>query len=289
MPRLNNRLLRGVVLAFICAMTMVGCSKNKTPTQLAMGNCNGDPYLAKFGCDVANVQQAASSGDPDAQYALGYMYFYGVGTVQDTQTAKLWIARAAAQGQPLAKKAISLLNQGHTPGAYMSDMNHEPSGIEKHLPNLNSGSSRPPVLNVLKRHPQYEERQPIHNINSAKHLPSSPSVHQIRHIGRSAIDRMEGKLMHMSAKGYTLQLMGNHHLPTIQRYVKAHHLEGKAVYYYSTFHHSRWYMLTYGQYKTVAEAHRAIQQLPKSVRANHPWIKPIKDVQAEIKTRELVS
>ncbi|WP_100622910.1 SEL1-like repeat protein [Candidatus Coxiella mudrowiae] len=46
------------------------------------------------------------------QYALGYMYFfYGIGTVRDTDVALLWIRRAAAQEQPLAIRATQILNR----------------------------------------------------------------------------------------------------------------------------------------------------------------------------------
>lgn len=45
------------------------------------------------------------------QYALGYMYFYGIGTVRDTDVALLWIRRVAAQEQPLAIRATQILNR----------------------------------------------------------------------------------------------------------------------------------------------------------------------------------
>lgn len=83
-------------------------AKNRLPSAACIGNA----YLQKYGCSLERIQQAARNGDPDAQYALGYMYYYGIGTVRDTQTAALWIKRSAAQGQPLATKAKNLLTSG---------------------------------------------------------------------------------------------------------------------------------------------------------------------------------
>lgn len=63
------------------------------------------------------VQQAAIQGDPDAEYALGYMYYYGNGTTRDQKSAMDWIGKAAAQGQPEAIKALKLLGQSDNSNA----------------------------------------------------------------------------------------------------------------------------------------------------------------------------
>lgn len=71
--------------------------------------CTENPFLQKYQCSFGRVEQAARSGDPDAQYALGYLYYYGIGTTQDQQTGLLWIRRAAAQGQSVARDALKRL------------------------------------------------------------------------------------------------------------------------------------------------------------------------------------
>ncbi|MCC5792883.1 MAG: sel1 repeat family protein [Legionellaceae bacterium] len=53
----------------------------------------------------------AEKGQPDAQYAVGYMYYYGQGVVEDRQKAVYWISLAAKNGQPDANKAMSLLKK----------------------------------------------------------------------------------------------------------------------------------------------------------------------------------
>lgn len=51
----------------------------------------------------------AEKGQPDAQYAVGYMYYYGQGVVEDRAKACYWIKRAASLGQPDAVVAMQIL------------------------------------------------------------------------------------------------------------------------------------------------------------------------------------
>ena len=118
---------------------MVSCHKAPTVNQrstptISSAACVGNAYLQKYGCSIQRTEQAAQGGDPDAQYALGYMYYYGIGTVRDKQTATLWIKRAARQGQPLALKAEALLLAGGHLGSLHPNSPHNIRGREKHAP-----------------------------------------------------------------------------------------------------------------------------------------------------------
>lgn len=48
----------------------------------------------------------ACDGDAQAQYAVGYMFYYGYGVAQDTIIGCFWIKRAAASGFPPAIAAL---------------------------------------------------------------------------------------------------------------------------------------------------------------------------------------
>lgn len=61
-----------------------------------------------------HLKPAAEQGQPDAQYAVGYMYYYGKGVVEDRKKAWFWINAAANLGQPDAKEAIRILAEGGT-------------------------------------------------------------------------------------------------------------------------------------------------------------------------------
>lgn len=65
---------------------------------------------------IQNYRQAfillkpeAEKGQPDAQYAVGYMYYYGQGVTEDRKQAWYWINCAAKAGQPDAMAAIKIL------------------------------------------------------------------------------------------------------------------------------------------------------------------------------------
>ena len=55
------------------------------------------------------LKPEAERRNPEAQYAVGYMYYYGRGVVEDKKQAWIWINRAADLGQPDAVKAIKIL------------------------------------------------------------------------------------------------------------------------------------------------------------------------------------
>lgn len=61
------------------------------------------------------IEEAAEQGDADAEYAYGYLNFYGIGTTRDIQTGLAWIRKAAGQGQPLAIAALNLINEKQFP------------------------------------------------------------------------------------------------------------------------------------------------------------------------------
>lgn len=50
----------------------------------------------------------AEAGNPEAQYAVGYMYYYGQGVLEDRKKAWYWINCAAKAGQP---DAIQVMKQ----------------------------------------------------------------------------------------------------------------------------------------------------------------------------------
>lgn len=55
------------------------------------------------------LKPLADKGQPDAEYAVGYMYYYGQGVVEDREKAWYWINCAAKVGQPQAVVAVKIL------------------------------------------------------------------------------------------------------------------------------------------------------------------------------------
>jgi hypothetical protein len=65
---------------------------------------------------IQNYRQAfirllpeAEKGQRDAKYAVGYMYYYGQGVIEDRIKAGYWINSAARAGQPDAIQAVGII------------------------------------------------------------------------------------------------------------------------------------------------------------------------------------
>jgi len=144
MNMIKTHVVWGVALVSLTAL-IAGCEHSPSSGSQSANYapaCSSNPYLMKYNCSINKIQSAAENGSADAQYALGYMYYYGIGTVKDKQTADLWIQRSAAQGQPLAKKAWTLINTGAT----FTDLHHaaySPTILRSELSNVNSTAALP--------------------------------------------------------------------------------------------------------------------------------------------------
>lgn len=55
----------------------------------------------------------AKHGDPQAQYVMGYMYFYGLGTDKDQDMGRSLIRQSAAKNYPPAIHALKQITAAH--------------------------------------------------------------------------------------------------------------------------------------------------------------------------------
>ncbi len=129
--------------------------------------------LAKF----SKIEVAAERGDPDAKYALGYMYFYGIATVRDAEAASLWIRRAAAQGQPLAIRASHMIHEHEYPtmgavqGLSLNLTSHSASPTSALLykkVDIHRANTRAPLEPLRQHLPDYRNTSrhsnPVHDV-----------------------------------------------------------------------------------------------------------------------------
>ena len=119
-----------------------GATAQKNTSFASSTVCSENAFLQKYQCSFHRVEQAARAGDPDAQYALGYLYYYGIGTTQDRQTGLTWIKRAAAQGQPVAQDALKRLSGSSvatSSPAKHSNSSASEKALSDYLPNYGQG------------------------------------------------------------------------------------------------------------------------------------------------------
>lgn len=279
--------------------------------------CASDIYLQKYDCSVTKIEKAARAGDPDAQYALGYMYYYGVGTARNPALAQTWISKAAAQGQPLALKASHILNYaGGTAGedsAARSPLD-EDGGRDKNVPNyvkqdpdqLNTAT---PTKNIKEYLPAYsrgaspkraspikslqgndDQATPTSDQSSSNPAPQSAvNTSSLSPDNLSPLATAERTIMQANGR-YTLQLMAANRLDTLESYANSHGLQPSSVSYYRVQKNdTNLYMLVYGEYATRAEAEEAANAISPDVPGVHPWIKPLAVIKKEIQLRRLVA
>lgn len=184
----SKKLILLCCIATALPLLMTGCGRHSIQSHkpLYTVGCSNNPYLMKYGCSIEKIQQAAENGDPDAQYALGYMYYYGIDTVRDSETATLWIKRASDQGQPLAKKALSLMNSG----VQFTDFHQSVTGNSETAAAPGSGDDKPTSSNTIV----YQKGEDVTKLNSG--TPAEPLSHHLpayRHSQSSKKDVLSAK------------------------------------------------------------------------------------------------
>lgn len=95
------------VFTIMFAFTLTSCAINSLNLKQGIYNFKNQDYRAAF----IRLMPEAEKGNPDAQYAIGYMYYYGEGVVEDKQKAMKWIKAAAHQGQEDAMTALRLIRK----------------------------------------------------------------------------------------------------------------------------------------------------------------------------------
>ena len=99
-----------IVMIPIVLLTACATTNTKSPqTEFATGKQDfvSHHYQEAF----QQLEPLAKNGNANAQYAIGYMYFYGKGVQEDPEMGAVWIKKSARQGQPLARKAWAMLNK----------------------------------------------------------------------------------------------------------------------------------------------------------------------------------
>lgn len=85
---------------------------NDAVAQYLLANIHFDGkggYFRSLGKAVMLYKQSAENGFADAQYSLGYCYYYGVGLEHDEVTAVRWLRLAAGQGVPDAQYMLGCI------------------------------------------------------------------------------------------------------------------------------------------------------------------------------------
>ena len=94
------------LLIFMMAALLVACTNNMNLEQ-GIRSFRIQDYRQAF----IRLRPAAEKGSPEAQYAVGYMYYYGQGVIENRQKAWYWITAAAKNGNVDAQNAMKILSK----------------------------------------------------------------------------------------------------------------------------------------------------------------------------------
>lgn len=101
------RLLSIVILSSV----LVACAGLKATEQNSYLQEGKRQFAAGYYREAMKVLlPLACDGVAEAQYAVGYMYYYGYGVAQDTVVGRFWIERAARQHFKPAERALHMIN-----------------------------------------------------------------------------------------------------------------------------------------------------------------------------------
>ncbi len=97
---------RKMVFIFMGVIPFLGgCAVGQLNLQEGIRSFQIQDYRQAF----IRLKPEAEKGNPDAQYAIGYMYYYGQGVIEDRKQAWHWINCAAKAGQTDAIAAVKIL------------------------------------------------------------------------------------------------------------------------------------------------------------------------------------
>jgi TPR repeat protein len=103
-----------IFLIGLLSLLLMACSTMKmvspsVASELQQGKRNFNAGYYKKA--MHELLPLACDGNAEAQYAVGYMYYYGLGVAQDTDVGHFWIKRSANQHYKPAVKALQMIER----------------------------------------------------------------------------------------------------------------------------------------------------------------------------------
>jgi len=229
----------------------------------------------------------AAEGDPRAQFAVGTLYFQGVGTAQDLEASARWFRLAAEQGfSPAQHNLGNAYKRGHgvPPDERLASHWWRRAAEQGFAPaQLNLGTQYyfgygvPRDRNEALR---WYRRAAENGHPDARRLLAGPA--RAAADAGSPAERSESWLLAQPADHYTLQIAATRDEDNALRLLED--LREGALFRFRRDRES-WYAVVYGVYTERKAAEQAASSLPAELRAAGPWVRRLADVQAAIRAR----
>jgi TPR repeat protein len=91
------------ILILLSALLLTAC------TGQVLKQSGQDFHKGDYPAALEKLMPLAEKGEPAAEYAVGYMYYYGKGVPMDKDLGEIWINKAAEQNWPAALQAQKVI------------------------------------------------------------------------------------------------------------------------------------------------------------------------------------
>ena len=299
----------GIVVLVLLIVGIGSAMKSPTTTPSAQQN-NGPKDINLAGNDAAAPAQPSAQAQANtAQAASGQQpQNIGLPPVSPTPTEAQPVPES---GQP--KERVDLpgdmsdalsSQQNQVDGVAQGSMNPGTQSLTSlpTAPATVNGSARSQApagsqtsASHIRPAPVVRNPQATHAVKPAEHKPAATTPHMTKPQATkssptatpvvpapSVASGSASAIKSAPGSHFTLQLSGASQSNTLNAFAKQQGLKNYLV--YQTARDGKpWFVLVSGNYASSAEAKRAISSLPAEVQAKKPWVKPVHQVQQDLK------
>lgn len=317
-----------MLTALLCIMLLSGCASTPQQDAEAVNTSHRTMFDEArqayrnhdYSKTIALLNVLASQDDINAQYALGYMYYYGFGVIRDENVALEWIKKAAARGHAGAITALDRVSiilkyednktkeeaASDSAPAAGSDMDPTASGAtdtgtapdlhtqmmlqaeavqpdQTVLPTTDELPPEPIAVAPVESEPEtVASAEPAQD--TAGNTDDKPTLSASASAPTSSTDTARQDWIHnQNPDDYTIQVISGRNEQRIISFMKKYGLTGQAAHFgVQGAGDSVIYIGVYGVYSSVADAKQILQSLPDKVKKVQPWIRSFKSIQESL-------
>ena len=103
-----------LISVLVSCVLLAGCATQHQHNKQALALAKANFAVHNYELAYQHLEPLANDGDKNAQYAIGYLYYYGYGVPRNEERALWWIKQSAEQKKI---KAVRALHQIETANA----------------------------------------------------------------------------------------------------------------------------------------------------------------------------
>jgi septal ring-binding cell division protein DamX len=216
------------------------------------------------------LEPLAEEGRGDAQYALGYLYFNGMGVKRNNSIAARWFKAAADNGNKNAKLALS-----HIPPAKSAVIDLR----EKNKDLSDSDGSQLNEISMPAKEIVPEDSIEDIKIAETEHMTAEKANDVNIIASGNKLTDGEKWIAGQPGNNFTIQLIVLSDESALQLFINDNNLQGNAIYYQTQKNGKSLYVLIHGSFESYDMAKETADALPSKLKVAEPWIRKLSKIQ----------